>query len=87
MDDVEDLETRIEREVCDVLRDHGPDGHVDGYAQLTDLVLRYVAAERERWRSALAYAVEEADGWCDEARGAPVPGERMAEVRRMLSGD
>jgi hypothetical protein len=45
------------------------------------------AAERERWRAALAYAVAAADGWCDDASGGPVPGERMAEVRRMLAGD
>lgn len=49
-------------------------------------VERKVAAERERCRAALAYAVEEADGWCDDSTGRPVPGERMAEVRRMLAG-
>jgi truncated hemoglobin YjbI len=43
--------------------------------------------ERERWRAALAYAVAEADGWSDDASGVPVPGKRMAEVRRMLAGD
>jgi hypothetical protein len=57
------------------------------WQELQACVERKVAAERERWRAALAYAVEEADGWCEEARCRPVPGERMAEVRRMLAGD
>lgn len=38
----------IEDAVCDVMREYGPDGHIDGYDQLTDLVLEVRAAERER---------------------------------------
>ena len=36
----EKLRDAIEDEVCAVMMDHGPDGHVDGSEWLTDLVLR-----------------------------------------------
>lgn len=52
------------------------DGAEDGFA-----------AERERWKAALAYAIQEADGWHDEARGGPIGGdERMEAARALLKG-
>ena len=38
----------------------------------------------ERFQSALAYAVSEADAWHDECRGTPIESERMDEVRALL---
>ena len=43
-----------------------------------------VAAERERWRAALAYAVEEAEGWHDDCRGRPIKDPRMDAARALL---
>ena len=41
-------EQEIDDEVCAIMMEYGPDGHVDGHDLLTVLVLRRVAAERER---------------------------------------
>ena len=41
-------EQEIDDEVCEIMMNHGPDGHVDGHDMLTELVMRRVAAERER---------------------------------------
>ena len=41
-------EQEIDDEVCAIMMDHGPDGHVDGHDLLTALVLRRVSVERER---------------------------------------
>lgn len=42
----------IDEEVCALMREHGPDGHIDGHDMLTEMVVRRVseavAAERER---------------------------------------
>ena len=44
-----------------------------------------VAAERERWRAALAYVMEEAEGWHDDCRGYPIEDPRMDAARALLS--
>jgi len=41
------------------------------------------AHEIQRLRTALAKAIKEADGWCDESRGVPCPG---LNQERMLAG-
>ena len=41
-------EQEIDDEVCAIMSEHGPDGHVDGHELLADMVMRRVAAERER---------------------------------------
>jgi hypothetical protein len=44
-----------------------------------------LAAERERWRAALAYAVEEAERWYEDGWGLPMDDPRMAAARALLS--
>lgn len=43
-----------------------------------------VAAERERWRHALEYAIKEADGWHDECHGGPIESKDMDAARALL---
>lgn len=40
--------------------------------------------ELEIFRSALAYAVKEADGWHDDSHGGPIEDEEMERVRALL---
>lgn len=37
----------IDSEVCDIMMEHGPDGHVDGHDVLTDMVVRRIAEATE----------------------------------------
>ena len=37
-----------------------------------------------RLENALAYAIKEADGWCEESRGNPVDTPEMDEARKLL---
>lgn len=41
--------------------------------------------ELEEARKALAYAIEEADGWCDESRGCDVRGPEMGAAREIAA--
>lgn len=43
-----------------------------------------VAAERERWRAALEYAISEADGWHDDCHGGAIESEQMDAARALL---
>ncbi len=50
-----------------------------------DLVeLANLISQRERLRSLLAYAVQEAEDWHDECRGRPLQDERLSEARALL---
>lgn len=40
--------SHIDDAICDILRDHGPDGHIDGHHLLTRYVADSVNTERER---------------------------------------
>ncbi len=41
------IEEEISNAACEILREHGPDGHIDGHEQLTEFILTCIAAERE----------------------------------------
>ena len=41
-------EQEIDDELCEIMMDHGPDGHIDGHEILTEFVMRCITAERER---------------------------------------
>mgnify|MGYP006370316007 CR=1 FL=1 len=43
-----------------------------------------VAEEIERWRTALAYAITQADGWHDECRGGPIDDDSLMDAARAL---
>lgn len=38
----------IDDAICDLLREHGPDGHIDGHEEITAYVLRLLVDERSR---------------------------------------
>lgn len=42
------MEDQIDDAVCEIMQEHGPDGHVDGHEVLTAFVMKCIAAERER---------------------------------------
>lgn len=80
------METReeIDDEVCALMMDHGPDGHVDGHELITDMVMRRIAAAvgAERQRAAdqcasLAWAME-------NGAGDPQPGGRLRQAQRQI---
>lgn len=56
--------TEIDRDICDILMNHGPDGHIDGYERLTEYVVAISARVRRE-------TLEEAAKVCD--RGAMLP--------------
>jgi hypothetical protein len=47
--------------------------------------LESLQRELEEARKHLAYAIEEADGWCDESRGCDVRGPEMDAARAFLA--
>ena len=59
-------EEEIDDEVCAIMQDHGPDGHVDGHDLLTAMCVRRLSEERAVWlRRILAfkeYLTAAADG-------------------------
>ncbi len=52
--------------------------------QMRAYAAQEVAAERERWRNALSYAVKEADGWFDESHGGMIETPEMDAARALL---
>lgn len=85
----------IDEEVCALMREHGPDGHIDGHDMLTEMVLRRVseevAAERERWDALHAWLlrnVEEYKVGCgmsiaESIHGAGAMREVLAQMAKM----
>lgn len=88
-------EEEIDDEVCRIMREHGPDGHIDGHDMLTEMVVRRVAeevaAERERWAALHAWllrSVEEYKVGCgmsiaESIHGAGAMREVLAQMAKM----
>lgn len=59
------FEEELDDEVCAIMLDHGPDGHVDGHDLLTAMVMRRIAqavdAEREACRHECLQVLEESN--------------------------
>jgi exonuclease VII small subunit len=61
---------------------------LDEVAELASEALAAIESlqrELEEARKHLAYAIEEADGWCDESRGCDVRGPKMNAARAFLA--
>ncbi len=43
-------EDEIDDVVCDILKNDGPDGHVDGHEVLTDFIVALLDGRGEVWR-------------------------------------
>lgn len=65
-------ENQIDDAVCDIMQEHGSDGHVDGHEELTAFVMKCIAAERERCATmadefaSIAWNDARSEHWSDE---------------------
>jgi len=71
----------IDDEVCQIMMDHGPDGHVDGHDMITDMVMRRLEYERNKWRGVEEYLVAAADGSMSRNNSENLAAELLAQIR------
>ena len=71
----------IDDEVCQIMMDHGPDGHVEGHDMLTDMVMRRLEYERNRWLGVEEYLVAAADGSMSRNNSENMAAELLAQIR------